>query len=73
MARNEIFKKVVGEDKNGYAKTFGMGVKVPRSQRKRCALEEERARRLKCEEQVIDMRSQLNEAFGQIEQLKDLM
>lgn len=40
-ARNEVFKKVVGEDKNGYANTFGMGVKIPRSHGKRCALEEE--------------------------------
>ncbi|KNA07021.1 hypothetical protein SOVF_175660, partial [Spinacia oleracea] len=45
--RISIFKKHVGEDKNGYAKTFGLGVKVPRPGTKRCALEEERAKIIK--------------------------
>jgi len=32
--RDDIFKKVVGEDKNGYAKTSGIGIKVPHSHTK---------------------------------------
>ncbi|XP_021838979.2 uncharacterized protein [Spinacia oleracea] len=53
--RISIFKKHVGEDKNGYAKTFGLGVKVPRSRTKRCALEEERAKRIKVETEAQNM------------------
>lgn len=48
--RDDIFKKVVGEDRNDYAKTFGMGIKAPRSCIKRYALEEERAKRIKIEQ-----------------------
>lgn len=48
---DEIFKKVIGDDKYGYAKTYGMGVKVPCSNSKRCALQEECAERVKIEEQ----------------------
>jgi len=48
--RDEIFKKVIGDDKYGYAKTHGMGVKVPRSNFKSCALQEKRAKRVKIEE-----------------------
>ena len=47
--RDEIFKKVIGEDKYGYAKTFGIGVKGPRSTSKRCTLEEERTKRIEQE------------------------
>ena len=50
-ARDDIFKRIVVEDKNVYAKTFGMGIKVPSSRTKRCALEEERAKRIKIEQQ----------------------
>ena len=42
---------MAGWDKYGYAKTFGIGVKVPRSTSKRCALEEERAKRRKIEQE----------------------
>jgi len=49
--RDEIFKKVIGDDKYGYVKTYSMGVKVPRSSSKRCALQEEHAKRVKIEEQ----------------------
>ncbi|XP_021718774.1 uncharacterized protein LOC110686458 [Chenopodium quinoa] len=52
--RLAIFRKYVGEDKNGYAKNFGLGVKVPRSRTKRCALEEERAKRIEDEEDEED-------------------
>ena len=51
--QDDIFKKVLGEDKNGYAKTFGMGIEVPRSRTKRCALEEERAKRIKIEQDDV--------------------
>ena len=47
---DDIFKNVVGEDKNGYAKTFGMGIKAPHSYIKRCALEEKWAKRIKIEQ-----------------------
>ncbi|KAL2895115.1 Alpha-elapitoxin-Lh2a [Bienertia sinuspersici] len=57
--RMKIFKKHVGEDKNGYAKTFGLGVKVPRSRAKRCALEEERSKRIKSEKKVEKMEMKL--------------
>ncbi|VFQ62651.1 unnamed protein product [Cuscuta campestris] len=50
-ACDEVFEKIVGEDKNGYAKTFGMGIRVPRSCTKRCALKEEKAKRLKIEQE----------------------
>ena len=49
--RDEIFKKVVGEDKYGYAKAFGIGVKVLRSTSNRCALEEEWIKRRKIEQE----------------------
>jgi len=49
-ARDEIFKKVIGEDKYGYAKSFSM-VKVPRSTSKQCTLEEERTKRKKIKQQ----------------------
>jgi len=39
----------VREDKNGYMKTFGIGIKFPHSCTKRCALEEEQAKRIKIE------------------------
>ncbi|XP_056692887.1 uncharacterized protein [Spinacia oleracea] len=60
--RMKIFKRHVGEDKNGYAKTFGLVVKVPRSRAKRCALEEERAKRIKSEKEVENLVKKLDKA-----------
>ena len=47
--QGEIFKKVVGEDKHGYAKTFDVGIKVLLSILKDVLWEEERAERIKIE------------------------
>lgn len=60
VERISIFRKHVREDKNGYVKTFGLGIKVPRSRAKRCALEEERVKRIKSEDQVKKMAKKLD-------------
>ncbi|KAL2901788.1 hypothetical protein RDABS01_026870, partial [Bienertia sinuspersici] len=61
--RMKIYKNHVAEDKNGYAKTFGFGVKVPRSRAKRCALEEERSKRIKSEKKVEKMKFELKKVI----------
>lgn len=67
--RNEIFKEIVGEDKNGYAKTFGKGVIVPRSKKKRCALEEERTKRIKTDEKVDRLEKQVYHLKNMVKKL----
>lgn len=59
VERNDVFKKVIGEDKYGYAKNYGKGVTVPRSRKKRCALEEERAKRVKIDEELSGVKERL--------------
>ena len=51
VAREEIFNEVVGDDKYSYAKTYGLGVKITRSNSKICALQEEKAKRVKVEQE----------------------
>ena len=50
----------MGEDKNGYAKTFGMGIKVPHSHSKRFVLEEERAKRIKIEQEYKETKEKVH-------------
>ncbi|KAJ8426766.1 hypothetical protein Cgig2_010198 [Carnegiea gigantea] len=48
--RDKIYEEIIGEDKNGYAKTYELGVKVSHSHEKRCALANEREKRIKAED-----------------------
>ena len=71
--QDEIFKKVVREDKYGYAKTFGIGVKVPRSTSKRCALEEERTKRRKIEQEQQESQEKIEHLENKLEHVKNLV
>ena len=53
--RDKIYEEIVGEDEKGYAKTYGLDVKVSRSHDKRCALTIEREKRIKVEEDLKNM------------------
>jgi len=65
--RDKIHEEIVGEDKNGYAKTYGLGVKVSRSCGKRCALAIEREKRIKVEEDLKNMTVKLQEIEEKVE------
>ncbi|KAJ8428899.1 hypothetical protein Cgig2_024968 [Carnegiea gigantea] len=61
------FFEIVGEDKNGYAKTYGLGVKMSRSRGKRYALAIEREKRIKVEEDLKNMTVKLQETEAKVE------
>ena len=74
MARSEIFKKIVrDEKKNGYSKTFGLSVKVPCSLMERCELLEEWAKRFKSKEKFESLEKQVKVAVYQIRYLTNLV
>ncbi|KAJ8425601.1 hypothetical protein Cgig2_028484 [Carnegiea gigantea] len=64
---DKIYEEIVGEDKNGYAKTYVLGIKVPRSHEKRCAMAIERERRVKGEEDLENMTVKLQEIAEKVE------
>ncbi|RWR76272.1 hypothetical protein CKAN_00470800 [Cinnamomum micranthum f. kanehirae] len=78
--RNEIFTQVIGEDRRGRVRTFGLGVtpsdiygpQASAVEARRMA-KAERAQRIACEESVVTLKEQMDQMKIQMSQMETLL
>lgn len=78
--RNEIFTQVIGEDRRGRVRTFGLGVtpsdfygpQASAAEARRMA-KAERAQRIACEESVVTLKEQMDQMKIRMSQMETML